>query len=100
MPDQDPIELKRVQSLLESMDGCTDTKVCARLAAISNEALGMLNSFEDAVAHLLLVCPVAAKVFKKLRAHRYKETAQKGYEENDGTCHGNIRSQASPPRAY
>ena len=47
------------------MDGCTDPKVCARLAAISNEALGMFNSFEDAVAHLLPACPVAANVFKK-----------------------------------
>ena len=47
------------------MDGCTDPKVCARLAAISNEALGMLNSFEVAVAHLLTLCPVAAKVSKK-----------------------------------
>ena len=47
------------------MDGFTDPKVCARLAAISNEDLGMLNSFEDAVAHLLPSCPVAAKVSKK-----------------------------------
>ena len=47
------------------MDGCTGPKLCARLAAISNEALGMLNSFEDAVAHLLQACPIAAKVFKK-----------------------------------
>ena len=47
------------------MEGCTDPKVCARLGAISNEALGMLNVFEDAVAHLLPACPVAAKVFKK-----------------------------------
>ena len=47
------------------MDGCTDPKVCARLAAISNEVLGMLNSFEDAVAHFLPACPVAAKVLKK-----------------------------------
>ena len=64
VPDQVPIKQTRVQSLLDSMDGCTDPKECARLAAISNEALGMLNSFEDAVAHLLLACPVAAKVFK------------------------------------
>ena len=49
------------------MDGCTDIKVCARLATISNEALGMHNSFEDAVSHLLPVWPVAAKVYKKHR---------------------------------
>ena len=65
VPDQVPIERTRVQSLLDSMDGCTDPKVCVRLVAISNESLGMLNSFEDAVAHLLPACPVAAKVFKK-----------------------------------
>ena len=47
------------------MEGCTDPKVCARLAAISNESLGMLNIFEDAVAQLLPACPVAAKVSKK-----------------------------------
>ena len=35
------------------------------MAAISNGALGMLNSFEDAVSHLLPACPIAAKVFKK-----------------------------------
>ena len=63
--DQFPIERTRAQILLDSMDGCTDTKVCARLEAISNEALGILNSFEDAVTLLLPACPVAAKVFKK-----------------------------------
>ena len=47
------------------MNGCTDPKLCARLASISNEDLGMLNSFEDAVAHLLPAFPVAAKAFKK-----------------------------------
>ena len=65
VPDQVPIKGKRVQSLLDSMDGYTDTKVCARLAAVSNEALGMLNIFEDSVAHLLPACPVSAKFFKK-----------------------------------
>ena len=65
VPDQVTTERTRVQSLLDSMDGCTDPKGCARLAAISNEALGMLNIFEDAVTHLLPACPVAAKVFKK-----------------------------------
>ena len=65
VPDQVPIKRTRVQSLPDSMDGCTDPKVCARLAAISNEALGMLNSFEYAVANILQACPVAAKVFKK-----------------------------------
>ena len=63
--DQVPIEQTIFQSLLKSMDGCTDTKVCARLVAISNEALGMLNSFEYAVTHLLPSLPVASKVPKK-----------------------------------
>ena len=63
--DQVPIERTIVQSLLGSMDSCTDPKVCASLTAISNEALGMLNNFEDADAHLLPACPIAAKVFKK-----------------------------------
>ena len=63
--DQVPIELTIVQSLLDSMDGCTDPKVCASLEAISNESLGMLNNFEDADSHLLPLCSVAAKVFKK-----------------------------------
>ena len=49
------------------MDGCPDSKVCARLAAISNESLGMLNSFEYGVAHLLPACPVATKVFKNCK---------------------------------
>ena len=49
------------------MDGCNDPKVCARLAAISNEALGILNSFEVAVSHLLPACPVAAKFYKRCK---------------------------------
>ena len=65
MPNQVPIEQTIVQSLLDSMDACTDSKVCARLAAISNEGLGMLNSFEDSVAYLFPECPVVGKVFKK-----------------------------------
>ena len=65
MPDQVSIEQIRVQSLLDSMNGCADPKLCARIAAISNEALGMLNIFEDAVAHLLPERPVISKVYKK-----------------------------------
>ena len=48
-----------------SVEGCTDPKICARVAAISNEASGMLADFEKSVAHLLPECPVAAKVAKK-----------------------------------
>ena len=65
VPNQVPIKQTRVQILLDSMDCCTDPKECARLAEISNEALGMLNSFEDTVADLLPACSAAAKVYKK-----------------------------------
>ena len=52
VPYQVPIERTRVQSLPDSMDGCTDPKVCAKLAAISNEVLDMLNVFGiDSTAH-------------------------------------------------
>ena len=65
MPDQVHIKRTKVQSLLDSMDSCIDPKVCARLTAISNEALGIINRFEDAVSHLFQACPVAVKVYKK-----------------------------------
>ena len=64
------------------MDSCTNPKVCARLAAISNEALGMLNSFEDAVSHLLPACSVAAKVFKKRKG---AQISSKGGGTKGGT---------------
>jgi len=63
--EQIPDPRTRVQSLIDSIEGCTDAKVCARVAAISNETNGMLDDFEKAVAHLTPVCPVAAKVGKK-----------------------------------
>ena len=63
--EQIPDPRTRVQSLIDSIEGCTDAKVCARVAAISNETNGMLDDFEKAVAHLVPVCPVAAKVGKK-----------------------------------
>ena len=63
--EQIPDPRTRVQSLIDSIEGCTDAKVCARVAAISNETNGMLDDFEKAVTHLIPVCPVAAKVGKK-----------------------------------
>jgi hypothetical protein len=63
--EQIPEPRTRVQSLLDSIEGCKDPNVCARVAAISNETNGMLDDFEAAVAHLIPVCPVAAKVGKK-----------------------------------
>ena len=56
-----------MQSLLDSIDGCTDTKMCARVAAVSNEALGMIDNFELAVAHLLPAYPIDAKVNNKMK---------------------------------
>ena len=55
----------RVQSLLNSIEGCTDPKICDRVDVVSNEASGMQADFELAVAHLLSACPVAANVAKK-----------------------------------
>ena len=55
----------RVQSLLNSIEGFTDPKICARVAAVSNDANGMQADFEWAVAHILTACPVSAKVSKK-----------------------------------
>ena len=51
--------------LLDSIDGCTNPKMCTRVAAVSNEALGMIDNFELAVAHLLSACPVASKTKNK-----------------------------------
>ena len=54
-----------MQSLLDSIKGCTDPNICARVTAVSNEANRMQADFELAVAHLLPACPVASKVSKK-----------------------------------
>ena len=56
---------KRIQSLLDSIEGCTNPKICARFAVVSNEANGMKSDFELAVAHFLNGCLVADKVAKK-----------------------------------
>ena len=63
--EQIPDPRTRVQSLIDSIEGCTDAKVCARVAAISIETNVMLDDFEKAMAHLTPVCSVAAKVDKK-----------------------------------
>ena len=60
-----PEPCTRVQSLLNSIEGCKDPNVRARVAAISNESNEMLDDFEAAVAHLIPVYPVATKVGKK-----------------------------------
>ena len=48
-----------MQSLLNSTYGCTNPKMYSRVAAVSNEALGMIDNFELAVAHIIPVYPVA-----------------------------------------
>ena len=63
--DQVPNERARVQILIDSIYGCTDRKIYARMTAVSNEALGMIENFELAVAHLLPKCPVATKKNEK-----------------------------------
>ena len=54
-----------MQSLLHSIYGFTDPKMSARVAAVSNEALSMIDNFELAVAHLLTEYHVAAEVNNK-----------------------------------
>ena len=56
---------------MDSVEGCTDPKICERVAAISNEASGILDDFEKAVAQLLPACPVEAKVAKKRKMQTY-----------------------------
>ena len=56
----------RVQSLLNSIEGCTDPKICDRVSAVSNEANRMLSDLELSVSCLLPACSFAAKVSKKL----------------------------------
>ena len=55
----------QVQSLLNSIEGCTNPNICVRVAALSNESNGMQADFELSVAHLLPECPFAVKVAKK-----------------------------------
>ena len=35
----------QVQSILDSIEGCTDPNICARVAVMTNEANGMLANF-------------------------------------------------------
>ena len=63
--EQVPNPHTRVQILLNSIEGCTDPKICARVAAVSNYANGMQADFELDVAILFPACPVAANVAQK-----------------------------------
>ena len=54
-----------LQSILDSIEGCINPNICARVAAVSNESNGMQADFELAVSNILPVCPIAVKVSKK-----------------------------------
>ena len=63
--EQVPNPRIRVQILLDSIEGCTNPNICARVATVSNEANVMQADFELAVAHIPPACTVTAKVNKK-----------------------------------
>ena len=56
--EQLPNERTRVQSLLDSIDDCTDPKIFSRVANIDDESNAMHDDWEAAVAYLLHVDPV------------------------------------------
>ena len=59
--EQLPNKRKSVQSLLDLIDGCMDPKICLRVANINDESNAMHNDWEEAVAYLLPVEPVAKR---------------------------------------
>ena len=59
-----PNSRTEVQSLLNSIEGCTETDICTRVAVVPNQTNGMQSDFELAVSHLLPACDVASKVAK------------------------------------
>ena len=63
--EQAPNPRTRVQSLLNTIEGCTYPKICARVSAVLNEANGMHTGFKLAIFHILPACNVADKVAKK-----------------------------------
>ena len=63
--EQVPNPRTRVQSPLNSIEGCTNPNIFAIVAAVSSDANGMQDDLERAVYHLFPTCSVAAKVAKK-----------------------------------
>ena len=57
--EQVPNKRTRVQSLLDSIDGCTDSKICSHVANINDDSNTMHEDWEASVAYLLPVDPVA-----------------------------------------
>ena len=54
-------EQTNVQNILESVDDCQNTKVCAAVSAISDVGCGMSTYFEQTAAFLLPMDPVTKK---------------------------------------
>ena len=56
--------------MIDSTDACMYPKICAQVAAVTNEINGMRDDFEKSVAHLLTACPIEAKTgTKRNNAH-------------------------------
>ena len=69
--DQVQNECTSMQSLFDYIDVCNDPKICARVAAVSNEDLGMIDNFELAVAPLLAAFPISVKVNNKSKNSQF-----------------------------
>ena len=65
IPLEIPQGRSRVTMLLKSLDGCVDPGVLAALAAVRQDEADKRVNFENAVAYLAPVCPVAARLAKK-----------------------------------
>ena len=61
IPEQVSNQRTRVQSLIDSIDACQDSKICAWVASVTNEINGMSDDLEKSVARLLSACPVEGK---------------------------------------
>ena len=60
-----PNQRTQVQNFVDSVEGCTDSKVCARASAVSTKINGMSDNFELAVPHLFPAFPIVANIRSK-----------------------------------
>ena len=67
VPGQVPNHRTRVQSLLDYIEVCTNSKICACVSNISNETNGMIDDWEAAVAHLLPDCSISKRARTKCK---------------------------------
>lgn len=65
IPVEVPQGRSRVTMLLKSLDTCVDPSVLAAIAAVRQDEVDKRVNFENAVAYLAPVCPVAARQAKK-----------------------------------